>query len=390
MPGWHNGTAAVSNLIQVNCFPKGCLGSIPSPGVKMIKKDPRIKKLAKLIVNHSLNIKKGEKIFVDSSDIAKKFIEELSKQIILKKAAPVLNVYPADYKKNLLKSLSEKQLGFFPQYLLNKAKTTQGIVDIENEAFNLSNIPERKIKTYSSSMKPYWDFLIYHRGNYRRATVLLPLKKEAKDAKMPLKQFQDYVYSCCFVNWKKLAKKFRKINRIFEQGKEVYLIGENINLKFSIKGRNSILEAGKENLPGGEIYMAPIKDSLEGWVRFEYPSIRDGLEISGIFLKFKKGKVIDFSAEKNEKFLRSLLNTDQGARYIGEFGIGINPKANKITNSWIDEKISGTIHIALGKSYEENNGDNDSAIHWDLVKDMRNAKIILDNKIIQKNGKWLV
>lgn len=356
----------------------------------MKKTDSRTKKLAKLILNYSLEIKKGEKIFIDSSDIAKNFIEELCKQISLKKAIPVLNIYPAEYKKNLLKFSSEKQLKFFPKKILNKAKTTQGIVDIENEAFNLSNIPERKIKTYSSSMKPYWDFLIYNRGNYRRITILLPLKKEAKDAKMSTKQFQDYVYSCCFVNWKKLAKKFKKINKIFEKGKQAELIGKNINLRFSIKGRNSILEAGKQNMPGGEIYMAPIKNSLEGWVRFEYPVIRDGLEISGIFLKFKKGKVVNFSAEKNEKFLRSLLNTDKGARYVGEFGIGINPKAKKITNSWIDEKIPGTIHLALGKSYEENNGDNDSAIHWDLVKDMKNAQIILDGKIIQKNGKWLV
>ena len=205
----------------------------------MKKIDLRTKKLVELILNYSLKIKKGEKIFIDSSDIAKNFIEELCKQIKLKKAVPVLNVYPAEYKKNLLGSSSEKQLRFFPKKILNKAKPTQGIVDIENEAFNLSNIPERKIKTYSSSMKPYWDFLIYNRGNYRRITILLPLKKEAKDAKMPLKQFQDYVYSCCFVNWKKLAKKFKKINRIFEKGKQVELIGKNINLKFSISNRNS-------------------------------------------------------------------------------------------------------------------------------------------------------
>ena len=356
----------------------------------MTKKDPRIKKLAKIVVKSSLDVKPGERVFIDSSIVAQDFINECCKQIILKGATPVLNIYPKNYKKRMINSFSEKQLKLLYKKLLNLARKTNAVIDVENEASNLSKIPKKRFKIYNSITQSYWDFLVYKKGNYKRLTILVPAKREARNAKMPETKFADYLYRCCFLNWPKLSKKFKKINRIFDRGEEVRLIGKNINLKFSIKGRNSILEAGKENMPSGEIFMAPIKTSLNGWARFEYPAIRDGLEIAGIFLEFKKGKVIKFSAEKNEKLLKSLLETDKGARYVGEFGIGINPRVNKITNSWIDEKMPGTVHLALGRSYEENNGDNDSAIHWDIVKDMKKAKIILDGKVIQDMGKWRV
>ena len=144
-------------------------------------------------------------------------------------------------------------------------------------------------------------------------------------------------------------------------------------------------------MPGGEIFMAPIKDSLNGWIKFEYPAIRDGKEVSGVFLKFKNGKVIEAKADKNEKFLNAMLNVDENSGYVGEFGIGMNPKINKFTkNLLFDEKIGGTIHLALGMAYKENGGGNDSAIHWDIVKDMRKSKIILDGKVVQDNGKWMI
>jgi aminopeptidase len=144
-------------------------------------------------------------------------------------------------------------------------------------------------------------------------------------------------------------------------------------------------------MPGGEIFMAPVRGSLEGWIKFDYPAIRDGKEVTDVFLRFHEGKVIQATASKNQDFLLEMLKTDENSSYIGELGIGCNPKVNVFTkNLLFDEKINGTIHLALGMAYKENGGGNDSAIHWDIVKDMKKGKIVLDGKVIQEKGKWKI
>ena len=182
-----------------------------------------------------------------------------------------------------------------------------------------------------------------------------------------------------------------KILSKFKKGNKIHLIGENVDLKFDIHGQKAVADKGEENMPGGEIFMAPIRESLNGYIKFEYPAIRNGKEVTGIFLKFENGKVIESKADKNEDFLKQMIATDENASYVGEFGICCNPKINRFTKDLLfDEKINGTIHLALGMAYKENGGGNDSAIHWDIVKDMKKAKIILDGKIIQENGVWKI
>ena len=167
--------------------------------------------------------------------------------------------------------------------------------------------------------------------------------------------------------------------------------GENVDLKFSIQEKNCIADKGEENMPGGEVFMAPVRDSLNGWIKFEYPAIYSGKEVSGICLKFENGKVVESSADKNEDILKEVLKTDENASFVGEFGIGVNPGIKKYTqNLLFDEKIDGTIHLALGMAYKDNGGGNDSAVHWDIVKSMSNAKIILDGQEVQVDGKWLI
>jgi len=162
-------------------------------------------------------------------------------------------------------------------------------------------------------------------------------------------------------------------------------------LKFEIYGNKAVADNGEENMPGGEIFMAPVRESVNGWVKFDYPAIEAGKEVTDIELKFKDGKVVESKATKNQDFLKEMLATDENAPYVGEFGIGMNPKVTRFTkNLLFDEKIGGTIHLALGMAYKENGGGNDSAIHWDIVKDMKKAKIILDGKTVQENGKWKI
>ena len=356
----------------------------------MVKKDVRIKKLSELLINYSLNVKKGERILIIGNEIAREFIDEFENSIKLAGAVPVSVIFGKDFEYNLIKLGNIKKMEKLRDETLALAKTTQAVIDIENEDICLHGLSSKKIQSFSLILKPLWDYLVYDRHNYRRVTVLIPSKTVARDAKMSLEKFKDYFYSCCFVDWNNLSQKFKKITSIFNKGNRIHLTGEGIDLKFSVKNRIFVLEDGKENMPGGEIYTAPIKDSLNGWVKFDFPAVRDGIQISGISLVFRKGKIIKYSAEKNQNILKSLIETDKGSKYIGEFAVGINPKVNKVTSSWIDEKTADTIHLAIGKAYEENKGDNDSAVHFDIVRSMKHGKIIIDNKVIFENGNWLV
>ena len=208
---------------------------------------------------------------------------------------------------------------------------------------------------------------------------------------MSIEEWEDFVFSACLIDWKKFSRKYEKIAKRFHKGEDVHLIGKDVDLKFSIKNKNAVLDNGKENMPGGEIYMAPIKNSVNGYIKFDYPGMYEGKEIRDIFLKIKNGKIIEAKASKNEKVLREIIKTDKNSQYLGEFGIGINPKIKKFTNNLLfDEKMNGTVHLALGMAYIENGGGNDSAIHWDLVKNMKHVKLLLDGKIIQEKGKWKI
>jgi aminopeptidase len=209
---------------------------------------------------------------------------------------------------------------------------------------------------------------------------------------MSLVEWENFVYRACLgTDWKKFGKRLDKLARIFEKGREVHLVGEGVDLKFSIENKNCIADKGEENMPGGEIFMAPVRESLNGWIKFDYPAIRNGKEVTEVFLRFKEGKAVESTATKNEDFLKEMLATDKNSSYVGEFGIGCNPKITKFSkNLLFDEKIGGTIHLALGMAYKANGGGNDSPLHWDIVKDMKKAKIILDGKAVQDKGKWKI
>jgi len=188
----------------------------------------------------------------------------------------------------------------------------------------------------------------------------------------------------------KIGKQMNKILKIFQQGKSVHLIGEGVDLKFQIRGSLAKSDLDGENIPMGEVFMAPVRESLNGWIKFDYPAIEASKEVTGIHLKFKDGKVIESSASKNEDFLKEMLAADENASCVGEFGIGMNPKVTKFTkNLLFDEKMGGTIHLALGMAYKENGGGNDSApTLGHRQRHERKTKIILDGKVIQDKAKW--
>ena len=355
--------------------------------------DLRTRKLAQLAVRYSVNVKPGEKIIISGGSEAMDFLVELYKEIILQKAHPIVRVNLPNISDFFYKYASKEQIEFFPKYWMETVKGADAYIGISSDlnTRELTNVNSKKIADRGKIMHPISDYIVNTHDKIRRVSIAYPCQALAQEAEMSLSEYENFVYNACLIDWKSFGKKLDKISSIFEKGKKVWLIGENVDLKFSIEGKNCVADKGEENMPGGEIFMVPVRESLNGFIKFEYPAIRNGKEVTDVYLKFEKGKVVQATASKNEDFLLEMLKTDENSSYVGEFGIGVNPRVNKFTKDLLfDEKIGGTIHLALGMAYKENGGGNDSAIHWDIVKDMKKAKIILDGKAVQENGEWKI
>ena len=355
--------------------------------------DLRTRKLAQLLVRYSVFVKPGEKVIISGGVEAMPLLVELYKEIILQKAHPIVKFALPDVADFFYKYATKEQLELFPKYTMDTIKQADKYIGV-NTTMNtkeLTNSDPKKITQRGKVTHPIGTYICNEKDKIRRCSTTYPVHALAQEAEMSLTEYEDFVYKAALQDWKTLGKQMDKISNTFEKGKFVHLIGKNIDLKFSIKGKNCVSDKGHENLPGGEVFMAPIRESLNGYIQFDYPAIKAGKEVTDISLKFKDGKVIEVKASKNEDFLKQMLATDKNSSYVGEFGIGCNPKIKKFTKDLLfDEKMGGTIHLALGMAYKENGGGNDSAIHWDIVKDMKNAKIILDGEVVQDKGNWKI
>ncbi len=355
--------------------------------------DLRTRKLAQTVVRYSIEIKPGEKVIISGGIEAVDFLTELYKEIILQKGIPIIKMGLPNTSDFYYKYANENQINHFPDYWFETLKKADAIIGINSEinTRELTNSDSRKITNRKKILKPISDYVNNTRDKIRRCTVAYPVSALAQDAEMSLTEYENFVYNACLVDWKKIGKRLDKVSKVFEKSNEVWLIGEGVDLKLSIKGKNCVADKGEENMPGGEVFMAPVRESLNGWIKFDYPRIVSGKRIGGVFLRFENGKVVEFDADEGKDFLKELLEVDENSSYVGELGIGCNPQVNRYTNDLLfDEKMNGTIHLALGMAYNQNGGGNDSAIHVDIVKDMKKAKIILDGKVIQDKGKWKI
>lgn len=355
---------------------------------------PRVEKLAKILVNYSINVKKGEHIKVAGSTYAKPLILALFKEIIKKGAYPIIDIGFPEMSYIYFKNASQEQLKHFPKLSWDEIKKIQAYIGI-GAPYNtreLANIDPKKMALRQKVTEPISHYIVNGKPKIRRCSTDYPTPALAQDANMALQEYEDFLFSATNINWQKQQARLKKISSVFAKGKEVQIIGKETDLKMSIKGKNSIADCGEENMPGGEVFMAPVRTSLNGHIKFTYPPVYMGREVPDIYLEFKNGKVVNYNASKNKNVLKAVLNADKNSSYVGELGIGCNPKITKFTkNLLFDEKLSFTIHLALGMAYKENGGGNDSAIHWDIVKELRDGgKIILDGKIIQEKGKFKI
>jgi len=363
--------------------------------------DLRVEKLAKLGIHYSVDVKPKEEVLIQGSELAFPLINEMYKECLLSGAHPML-MANLDVQYTFFKYAKEHQLKFFSPIEKFIAENIDVSIHIycESNPKRLTSIDPTRIKKHAASREELSE--IFHKrvaeGKLRWTILPYPISAQAQEASMSMVEYEDFVYSSCLVDrkdpiaeWKKIHQQQEKICGFLNRVSEIRIVGEDTDLTINVKGRKWINCSGKENMPDGEVFTAPIENSANGTIRFTFPGIVAGREVEDIKLTFKKGKVLKASATKGDGLLQQLLKI-KGANRIGEAAIGTNYSIKKFTkNMLFDEKMGGTIHIAIGNSYPESGGLNKSAIHWDILKDMRkNGEIYADGKLFYKNGKFLI
>ncbi|MBU0979528.1 MAG: aminopeptidase [Nanoarchaeota archaeon] len=353
--------------------------------------DQRIAKAAKTLVDYSTKVKKGERVIIYSDVAAKDMALECYRLCLLRGALPKLKFSVSGHGYTYYKYANKDQLSHFPEEEFFEIKRTDAVIYIgapENTR-ELTNTDPKKLSLRRKTIKRISDWRV---EKTRWVIFHFPTNASAQEADMSLSEFEDFVFKSVDLDWKQLSKRYEKLRAILDKGSEVRITGEDTDITLDITGRKAINSAGSHNMPDGEVFTAPVETKTEGRIRYTFPAIYAGREVDDVILEFKKGKVVKATAAKNEKFLKTLIATDNGSGYLGELGIGTNYNIKThVKQILFDEKIGGTIHLALGMAYKECGGTNQSAIHWDMIKDLRNGgKVTVDGKVIQKDGKFLV
>lgn len=354
-------------------------------------RDPRVEKLADILVNYSAKIKKRDTVLIRGDELGKPLLLEVYRKVVEAGGNPLTSVTFEEMNKIFYDCASEEQLSHTSRIRLYEAKNCDAVIIVHAPANSkaLSAVDPEKMSMKSKANKPVSEIIV---NKKRWVLTNYPTQALAQDAEMSLDEYEEFLFSATNLDWAKVDREQESIKKVVDKGNTIRIVGEETDLTFSIKGRKGTKCSGSFNIPDGEIFYAPIENSANGHIYYDFPAIHGGKEVSGIRLGFEKGKVVKATAEKNEEYLFAMLDTDKGARFIGEFGIGTNYGIKMFTRDILfDEKIGGTIHLAIGQSYKESGGKNDSAIHWDMIKDLRdNGAIYLDGKRIQENGKFLI
>jgi aminopeptidase len=369
--------------------------------------DSRVAKFAKVLVEHSARIVPGDRVLIEATTAAEPLVRELYIQILEKGGHPhpmigFPGMVPFIQEELYLTYAKNTQLDFIPTFykyaydqfesririhsaMNTRATTSLDPLKVQRRAKGISSITESQMRRGAE-------------GAFKWVTTLYPTEGYAQDAGMSLGQYEDFVFGAVHANeddpiafWKSTASGQQKAIDWLAGKSQVVMRGPNVDLTLSIKGRRFMNSVGLYNMPDGEIFTGPVEDSVNGWVKFTYPAIYGGVAVEGAELTFSRGRVDQANAEKNQEYLIKMLESDAGSRHIGEFAIGTNFDIDKFTgNILFDEKIGGTFHMALGAGYPETGSRNKSAIHWDMICDLRtDSEILVDGELFYKNGQFV-
>ncbi len=366
-------------------------------------RDPRVDGLAKILVGYSTKVKEGEVVAIDGETAAAPLLLAVYEEVLKAGAHAILNVALEGQIAAYFKHASDDQLEWispFAEWMVDNADVRIAVGASTNTR-ELSGVPPEKQTLRQSATGELMQRAMKRsaEGDFRWVYTLFPTSAYASEAEMSLADYEDFYYAACLADdpepltaWKRASEETTRLSEWIEGHEEVRITAPGTDIKLGISGRHFIPCVGDHNMPDGEFFTGPVEDSVEGEVSFHLPAVIGGREVSGVKLRFEAGKVVDATADRGEEYLLKLLDTDEGARRLGELGIGTNYGIDRGTREvLLDEKLGGTIHMAVGASYPESGGENESAVHTDLVCDLRlGGKLEVDGIVMQEDGHFVV
>lgn len=354
--------------------------------------DPRYTKLARLLTTYSCKLRKGERILLDLIDVPDEFTVELIRAVRHAGATPLVEVRHARVNRELLLGMDAGQAATVRDLEMHRMKRVQAYIAVRgaHNASEASDVPSARMQLYSKTLRPVLDY----RVNKTKWCVLRwPTPSMAQAANMSTEAFENLYFDVCTMDYPKMARAMIPLERRMRKADRVHLKGPGTDLTFSIKGIGAKMCKGDRNIPDGEVFSCPVKNSVNGVIQFNTPTIYSGTRFENVRLEFVDGKIVKATANNTRK-LNEILDTDPGARYIGEFSLGFNPYIlNPMCDILFDEKIAGSLHFTPGQAYEDCDNGNRSAVHWDMVLIQREewggGEVWFDGELIRKDGRFL-
>src|SRR5881398_3113527 len=354
--------------------------------------DDRFDKLARLLVEYSIRLKRNETVLIEAFDIPDEMTVALIRAARKAGGIPLAQTYHTRVNRALALEASNRQLNLMASYELARMKKMNAYIAVRgsHNVTELADVPPEKMKLIGKKMRPVQD----QRVKKTKWVVLRwPTPSMAQLAGMSTEAFEDFYFEVCTLDYRKLQPGMKALKGLMEKTDRVEIKGPGIDLRFSIKGIPAVICGGDRNIPDGEVFSCPVKGSVEGHVTFNTPSIYQSVGFDSIRLDFENGKIVDATSNETKK-LNKILDSDPGARYIGEFSLAFNPRIlQPMRDILFDEKIAGSFHFTPGQAYEEADNGNRSQVHWDMVSiqrpDYGGGEIYFDGKLVRKNGKFL-
>jgi aminopeptidase len=366
-------------------------------------KDPRVDALAQILVRYSTKVQPGDQTVIQSTTTAEPLIQAIYEEVLRAGGHPVFNVSPEGAQAAFYELASDDQLDFVAPPIAwghTDADVRIAVLAEANTRALTRSDPNKQARA-QKARKPLLDASMKRAadGDYRWALTLFPTHAFAAEADMSLAQYEEFFYRACLAYdddpvtaWERQSEQVRRLADWVEGKEEVHVVGPGTDIRLNVSGRHWIPCYGSHNMPDGEFFTGPVEDSVNGVVSFSFPAVYGGREVTGVRFRFEDGKVVEASADRGEEYLHKMLDTDPGARRLGELGIGTNYGIEEATKEvLLDEKLGGTVHMAIGASYPESGGVNESAVHWDLVCDLRQGgSITVDGEELQRDGQFVV
>lgn len=357
-------------------------------------KDPRVKDLASVLVNYSVELKSNENVLIEAGDVPEYMVQSIIQETISAGGKPFVWLRQGRVSREILMHANGEQLKLIGKMELEWMKHMDAYIGIRG-GFNInemSDVPKEKRNLYEEFVLKPVHFK--QRVNHTKWVILrYPTPSFAQQAAKSTDAFEDFFFDVCTMDYARMEQAMIPLQRLMEKTDQVHIKGPGTDLRFSIKDMPAIACAGKRNIPDGEVFTAPVRESVEGKISYNVTTIYQGINFSDVWLRFEKGRVIEAGADKPER-LEQILNTDEGSRYIGEFAIGFNPYITEpMLDILFDEKIAGSFHFTPGQAYDEANNGNRSNIHWDMVSiqspEKGGGEIYFDGQLIRKDGKFI-